>query len=97
MLSLAAPDAYPRLLLDGRIAFRSAWSKQIDKNNTFNGRDRKFELEYDSTFNFAHMGIRYIEGDWPVKKKAKKKSNSPLSAEAMRLLVLMRAAKKKNR
>lgn len=96
MIALAAPDAYPRLFLEGRIFYRKRWALETPTPaRKFGTRDRKWELDYDDEYNFAHMGARYIEDEeWGKPKPAKPKKTTNLSPEAQRLLSLMRAAAK---
>jgi hypothetical protein len=97
MIALAQPDAFPLLLLRGRIAFRTGWALRARRSGKhFRDKDQVWMDGYDEDHNFAHMGARLIDDEnWGLpKKKMQKKKVAPLSPEVMRMLKLMRPAKK---
>lgn len=55
----------PWMLLEGRIAYRKAWvMRHAPAKPKVDPRTYSWEIEYDEEHNFAHMGTRYVDGDW---------------------------------
>lgn len=72
MQALAGDDAYPLLLLQGRLAFRKAWAMRVPERRKYDG-PLKWEIDYDEMHNFARMGAEYVDADWGKPKIAPKK------------------------